>query len=148
MKRKDFINGLGTLTVALTCTGLFNACTKKENNTSDNSGGGNTPVLDFTLDLNDVANAALNNVGGSLIKSVSGVSVIIINIGGNTFSALSRTCPHANCLVNYDAAAQKLPCPCHGSKFDLNGTVLNGPATKSLVKYNTSLTGSVLRVFA
>lgn len=48
---------------------------------------------------------------------------------------LSRTCPHAGCNVNYDNTQQKFVCPCHGAKFDLDGTVLRGPATDNLAPY-------------
>lgn len=48
---------------------------------------------------------------------------------------LSRTCPHAGCNVDYDNNQQKFVCPCHGSKFDLDGTVITGPANDNLAAY-------------
>lgn len=44
--------------------------------------------------------------------------------------AMTAVCPHQGCTVN--AGTDSLPCPCHGSVFDLDGTVLNGPASKPL----------------
>ena len=45
--------------------------------------------------------------------------------------AISSVCTHLGCLVSYDGI--QFECPCHGSKFDLNGDVLNGPAQSPLV---------------
>ena len=51
-----------------------------------------------------------------------------------TAVAFNARCPHAGCAV---AVAQaELDCPCHGSRFDVNGTVLNGPAIKPLAPFN------------
>jgi len=46
--------------------------------------------------------------------------------------ALSATCPHRGCLVGWNAAEGTWDCPCHGSRFDPYGRVLNGPATRGL----------------
>ncbi len=55
-------------------------------------------------------------------------AVLIHNQAG--FSALSLVCTHLGCTVeqNPDGFA----CPCHGSRFDPNGTVERGPAMKPL----------------
>jgi len=50
--------------------------------------------------------------------------------------------------VGYQSSQQTFLCSNHQSRFDKNGAVLNGPATKSLHKYNTELTGNNLRVFS
>ena len=51
--------------------------------------------------------------------------------------ALSSICTHLGCLVNYNT--DLFECPCHGSKFDLNGNVLNGPALQPLEFVELSL---------
>jgi cytochrome b6-f complex iron-sulfur subunit len=48
----------------------------------------------------------------------------------NGLYALSGVCTHLGCSIRY--IGEQFECPCHGSKFDLNGTVLNGPAISSL----------------
>jgi cytochrome b6-f complex iron-sulfur subunit len=48
----------------------------------------------------------------------------------NGFVALSTTCPHLGCTV--EVTADGFVCPCHNSRFDQNGAVLQGPATRSL----------------
>lgn len=148
MRRKEFITGLGSLGFGIACASLLNACSKKNDNESETTpNNNNSGTIDFTIDLNDAANASLNNSGGFVNILVSNTAIVVINTGTGVFTALSRICSHANCLVNYDSPSQKLPCPCHGSKFDINGTVLNGPATLPLIKFNTSLNGNLLRIF-
>jgi cytochrome b6-f complex iron-sulfur subunit len=41
-------------------------------------------------------------------------------------------CTHRGCLVELDNEEQIYVCPCHGSEFRLDGTVLRGPAKEPL----------------
>lgn len=48
--------------------------------------------------------------------------------------AVSLRCTHLGCLVRFNTAEHSWDCPCHGSRFDVDGSVLEGPATKPLEK--------------
>jgi glycine/D-amino acid oxidase-like deaminating enzyme/nitrite reductase/ring-hydroxylating ferredoxin subunit len=51
---------------------------------------------------------------------------------GGTLHAVSLRCTHMGCLLRFNAAEHSWDCPCHGSRFDVDGTVLEGPATAPL----------------
>ena len=46
--------------------------------------------------------------------------------------ALSTSCPHLGCAVDYDPEGQKFKCPCHRSAFTLDGKVEEGPSPRSM----------------
>ncbi|HID97053.1 MAG TPA: Rieske (2Fe-2S) protein [Thermodesulfobacteriaceae bacterium] len=50
--------------------------------------------------------------------------------------AVSRTCTHLGCRINYDDKEKIFVCPCHQSRFLWNGTCVSGPARKNLNKFS------------
>ncbi|MCS6799980.1 MAG: Rieske (2Fe-2S) protein [Myxococcota bacterium] len=44
----------------------------------------------------------------------------------------SAACPHLGCRVGYDERARQFVCPCHSSRFALDGRVLSGPSARPL----------------
>src|SRR5690606_5370886 len=46
--------------------------------------------------------------------------------------AMNAACTHLRCIVSWNALEKSWDCPCHGSRFDPKGAVLNGPALTRL----------------
>ncbi len=49
--------------------------------------------------------------------------------------ALSRKCTHLGCTVHFHEKEKLIECPCHQSRFSIEGIVLNGPAKQPLNKF-------------
>lgn len=62
------------------------------------------------------------------------------------FMALWQHCTHAGCLVEVNAAERTFDCPCHGSRFELDGQLRDGPAEEGLPHFALCRQGGVLRV--
>ena len=50
----------------------------------------------------------------------------------NGVYALSAVCTHLGCIARYKSDERVIACPCHGSRFDLEGNVVHGPAPRPL----------------
>lgn len=63
--------------------------------------------------------------------------MLVVRTSGQNYSALSAVCTHEGCTVS-GFSGNQLVCPCHGSRFDLAGAVLVGPAVGALPRLSTS----------
>jgi len=68
-----------------------------------------------------------------LPQGVSFHREVIVNRVNDRYTVMSARCTHLGCIVD-KMKDNELVCPCHGSKYSLDGKVLSGPATRDLVR--------------
>lgn len=66
------------------------------------------------------------------IVELEGERVAAFRDEDGRLSACSAVCTHMGCLVTWNPAERSWDCPCHGSRFDTRGSVLEGPAVRDL----------------
>ncbi len=59
------------------------------------------------------------------------LEVVVTQPAAGEFRGFSAVCTHTGCIVN-KVDAGTIDCPCHGSRYRLDGTVENGPAPRAL----------------
>jgi cytochrome b6-f complex iron-sulfur subunit len=57
--------------------------------------------------------------------------------------ALYKVCTHLGCLYKWVDANGRFECPCHGSKYEVDGTYIEGPAPRSLDRFAMTITTTV-----
>ncbi|MBS4199374.1 FAD-dependent oxidoreductase [Bacillus sp. FJAT-49732] len=93
-------------------------------------------------------NVATNLISGKLnrpdkeIKDVKEGEGAVVSIKGGRAGAFKKmdgqlfivdtTCTHMGCEINWNSADQTWDCPCHGSRFSVEGEVIEGPAERPL----------------
>lgn len=77
---------------------------------------------------------ALAQVGageGKTLK-VDGEKVAAYRDEHGRLSIVSAVCPHMGCIVHWNGLEKSWDCPCHGSRFAVDGTLLEGPSQSNL----------------
>jgi cytochrome b6-f complex iron-sulfur subunit len=82
----------------------------------------------------DLGEAAKYPVGSRVVRA--DIPAVIYNRAG-VITAYSLTCTHLGCTVEEDGEA--FACPCHGSRYNIDGEVLKGPAQKPLRRLEVEL---------
>ena len=59
---------------------------------------------------------------------------LLVNMGQSASGLISfgKRCPHMGCALKWNVTEQTWDCPCHGSRFDKEGKVLDNPANGNL----------------
>ncbi len=82
---------------------------------------------------------ALRMTEGFAYMRISGIDdpLVAFRLSDSNIHVISRVCTHRQCTVKYVRleTAGELQCPCHFSRFDLSGAVLEGPASRPLPTY-------------
>ncbi|OKH74655.1 (2Fe-2S)-binding protein [Mycobacterium sp. SWH-M1] len=136
--RKAVLTGAG-VGVAAVALAACSSGSSSESGTSSSSG---------SAESSGSASSGSAGTGEALTKTAdvpvgSGVIVgktVVTQPTAGDFKAFSAVCTHSGCLVN-KIADGTIDCPCHGSKFSLDGAVVDGPAKKPLEPISVRVQG-------
>jgi cytochrome b6-f complex iron-sulfur subunit len=93
--------------------------------------GGNIPAPGFYLMTYEGEPAAANKIP----------AYVATNVAATGFVAMYRRCVHLGCTVPFCNTSEWLECPCHGSKYSINGEYRAGPAPRSLDRFAVTIVG-------
>ncbi|HEV3478456.1 MAG TPA: FAD-dependent oxidoreductase [Gaiellaceae bacterium] len=88
----------------------------------------------FVDRLGRAERAAVEELGpgeGALIR-VRGRKTAVYRAEDGTLHTMSPVCQHLYCIVDWNPAERSWDCPCHGSRYDATGGVIQGPTTNDL----------------
>jgi Rieske Fe-S protein len=91
-------------------------------------------ALQYThwLTKGDVASIDQITPNNGAVIVESGRKIAVYRDERGTVHRRSAVCPHLGCIVAWNPAASTWDCPCHGSRFDKLGAVINGPSPRNL----------------
>ncbi|MFU8803912.1 MAG: Rieske (2Fe-2S) protein [Bradymonadaceae bacterium] len=94
----------------------------------------------FDLSMTDFE--GLNEIGGTACIAVGSLDILLVRVEEDLITGFERFCPHfsldmGDCGSNprpaeWDAEAKELTCTHHFSRFALDGSLVNGPATRAI----------------
>ena len=90
----------------------------------------------------------LTQVGGSLVGIADGhaAPIVIARVDDQTFAVLDAICTHMQCTVAYNALNITFDCPCHQSTYEIDGSVIGGPAVRPLKRFTAHSDGTSLTI--
>ena len=147
MKRRKFLGWFTVGTLASSLPIVIAACSSDNSSSNKvNSTSSATVPIDSTPDGEGFVavgtNQELEKKGYIYDRQLG---VIVVSHSG-TLAALNPKCTHKGCDVVWKRNHQELVCPCHDSKFGVDGKVLNGPATEPLPVYVFKQEGNLIKV--
>ena len=140
--RRELLQGLGVAAVGalVVAAGCGQQGSSLSTATSASCGTGEC------IDLTDAANRPLTSAGGAMLVDMAGDTIMVVRISDSQVVAVSAICTHAGCSMDYAAGQGVLDCPCHGSQFATDGSVLRGPAVRPLRVYRVTMANNVITV--
>jgi nitrite reductase/ring-hydroxylating ferredoxin subunit len=108
--------------------------------------------VNILIDPNSTQYLPLNSTGGYVYLTGGVKGIIVYRLSMNEFMAYERDCPYQpsnSCAqVEVQASGLTLIDSCCGSKFIItDGSVINGPANRSLKYYNNTYDGNMLHIY-
>jgi Rieske Fe-S protein len=151
--RREFCAHACQVASAIALGTLVQNCGGGGNPAGPSGGGGSAPqlatvnatVANGVATLTVDGSSPLNSVGGAALVRTSSGNLLVARTAQDAFTALTATCTHEACTIT-GFQSPAFVCPCHGSRFDTRGAVINGPATRPLQTFPTQFAGTTLSI--
>jgi len=106
------------------------------------------PPAEINMGVDSVVAAAATELkpNSAKIFRFGSKPALLIRTAGGEYRAMSATCTHLSCTVQYRKDVQQIWCACHNGMYDLNGRNLSGPPPRPLEKYEVHLQGDEIHV--
>ena len=88
-------------------------------------------LTDYITSGNEPGAADIRAGEGALLRT-GAKKIAVYRDKQGKLHKFSAVCPHLGCIVRWDGCEKTWDCPCHGSRFDALGRVVNGPAISDL----------------
>ncbi len=152
--RRDFFKkaGQGAVIIAIPAIAgsILESCNNNITNPAANSSSlsnVNGTYSNGIVKLSVDSSSPLAKSGTAAMLNFSNGQLLVDHPSGNSFNALSPICTHQGCLItNYDSGSSQFVCPCHGSRFNVTGGVVSGPAASPLQSYKVQFVSNTLTV--
>jgi len=147
--RRTFLGTASACAAAACCPSLLSAgCAGGDSGTTVVLPSPVSGLITLQLDQPADGMQQLAQVGGSVLGKSPGMPdpIILVRADASTINAIDARCTHQGCIVGFNAVNYSLDCPCHGSSFELDGTIINGPAARQMTTYPTTFDGKTLTV--
>lgn len=77
--------------------------------------------------------------GEGIVVKVDSKNIAVSCNDQGQLQAVTAVCPHLKCIVKWNSLERTWDCPCHGSRFTPDGSVITGPAVTNLQLFNPEL---------
>ena len=142
---RDTLTGISTLAFGSFVIINQSSCSDGSPTASNDSNGETSITVDLSLSENN----ALLTVGGTLALAANDLDssgMLMYRQSETTVKVYSRNCTHASCTIGGFSSSGISTCQCHGSMFNTNGNVVNGPAAIPLNQYSATISENIVTI--
>jgi Rieske Fe-S protein len=131
----DEINGVDNPFAELYSPRRFTPVKSAKNFLKENLNVAGRYIKDYTRSADVKSFANLMRGEGGLVDA-EGDKLAVYRDEFDHLHILSPVCTHLKCIVHWNRAERSWDCPCHGSRFDFDGNIIEGPALFPLQRHN------------
>lgn len=154
MKRREFMNWVGLGVLASSLPAAIAACRSSDTSVTFEGDSitsvevDSSPRLDGFAAIGTIAELQKDSFISN--RTFQGEQVIVIRDPADPTGilAINSLCTHQGCSVAWIDDDQAFSCPCHGSKFNPDGSVAAGPAESPLGMFEAKVEGDLVLVKA